>query len=209
MTQLLPTKGFVSYLKYLTNSSPIFVKKDIVLFKIINKTKTELSGVFWTKNWPKIGWALCLSNDWDSIQRLYNYKKDQMGSAAITFNSVFVCRKGWSKYWFCLYIVVFWTRSLLHYLAYTYGLWHGLRTPNEAFFHGNPKLLGSGRQFGQISFLGIWGIFGQYISTHFSTVSPLSIFSINPPLFLQKTKPLYPNSKQLFGIGIWIWAAKN
>ena len=119
MTQLLPTKGFVSYLKYLTNSSPIFDKKDIVLFKIINKTKTELSvsGVFWTKNWPKIGWALCLSNDWDSKQRLYNYKKDQMGSAAITFNSVFVCRKGWSKYWFCLYIVVFWTRSLLYYLA--------------------------------------------------------------------------------------------
>ena len=30
---------------------------------------------------------------------------------------VFVCRKGWSKYWFCLYIVVFWTRSLLYYLA--------------------------------------------------------------------------------------------
>ena len=63
MTQLLPTKGFVSYLKNLTNSSPIFVKKDIVLFKIINKTKTELSGVFWTKIWPKIGWVLCLSND--------------------------------------------------------------------------------------------------------------------------------------------------
>ena len=140
MTQLLPTKGFVSYLKYLTNSSPIFVKKDIVLFKIINKTKTELSGVFWTKNWPKIGWALCLSNDWDSIQRLYNYKKDQMGSAAITFNSVFVCRKGWSKYWFCLYIVVFWTRSLLYYLAAftSIYLWALARTTdalcNEAFF---------------------------------------------------------------------------
>ena len=43
MTQLLPTKGFVSYLKYLTNSSPIFVKKDIVrLFKIMNETKKEL-----------------------------------------------------------------------------------------------------------------------------------------------------------------------
>ena len=27
---------------------------------------------------------------------------------------------------------------------------HGLRTPNEAFFHQNTKLLGLGRQFGQI-----------------------------------------------------------
>jgi hypothetical protein len=33
-------------------------------------------------------------------------------------------------------------------------------------------------------------------------VSPLSMFSINQPLFLQKTKPLYPNPKYLFGI--WI-----
>jgi hypothetical protein len=30
----------------------------------------------------------------------------------------------------------------------------------------------------------------------------LSMFSINQPVFLQKTKPLYPNPKYLFGIGI-------
>ena len=47
-------------------------------------------------------------------------------------------------------------------------------------------------------FWGIWGIFGQTISTHFGTVSHLSMFSINQPLFLQKTKPLYPNPKYLF-----------
>ena len=91
------------------------------------------------------------------------------------------------------------------------GYFHGLRTPNEAFFHRNPKLLGLDRQFGQTiwadKFRGIWGIFGWFISTHFGTVSPLSMFSINQPLFLQT--PLYPNSKHLFGIGIWIWAAKN
>ena len=28
---------------------------------------------------------------------------------------------------------------------------HGLRTPNEAFFHRNPELLGLGRQIGQIN----------------------------------------------------------
>ena len=60
---------------------------------------------------------------------------------------------------------------------------HGLRTPKEAFFHRNPKLLGVGRQFGQINF----GAFGVFICTHFGILSPLSMFSINQPLFLQKS----------------------
>jgi hypothetical protein len=33
---------------------------------------------------------------------------------------------------------------------------------------------------------GIWGIFGQFISSHFGIVGPLSMFSINQTLFLQK-----------------------
>ena len=45
------------------------------------------------------------------------------------------------------------------------------------------------------------------ISTHFGTLCSLSMFSIIQPLFLQKTKPLYPHPKYLFGIGIW--ASKN
>ena len=40
---------------------------------------------------------------------------------------------------------------------------HGLRTPNEAFFHQNPKLLGLGRQFGQINF-GAFGVFSADLS---------------------------------------------
>ena len=49
---------------------------------------------------------------------------------------------------------------------------------------------------------GIWRIFGQFISTHFGTVSPLSMLSINQPLFLQKkTKPLYPNIYLGLGLG--------
>ena len=52
---------------------------------------------------------------------------------------------------------------------------HGLRAPNEAFFHHNPKVLG--RQFGQINFGAFrFGIFGRFISTHFGTVSPMSMF---------------------------------
>ena len=47
----------------------------------------------------------------------------------------------------------------------------------------------------------IWDIFGWFISTHFGTVIPLSMFSINQPLFLQKAKPLYPHPKYLSGLG--------
>ena len=54
-------------------------------------------------------------------------------------------------------------------------------------------------------FSGIWGIFGQPICTHSGTASPLSMFSIIQPFFLQKTKPLYPVSTSQ----IFIWAAKN
>ena len=51
-----------------------------------------------------------------------------------------------------------------------------------SLFYWNPELLGLARQIGQISII--------------------------QPLFLQKTKPLYPHSKYLFGIGIWLWATK-
>ena len=68
--------------------------------------------------------------------------------------------------------------------------------PNEAFFHQNPEILGLGRQFGQTPF-GTYAVF----SNHFGTVSPLSMFSINQQIFIQKTKPLCPNPKYLFGLG--------
>jgi hypothetical protein len=40
----------------------------------------------------------------------------------------------------------------------------GLRTPNEAFFHWNPKLLGLGRQNGQIN-SEAFGVFSAELST--------------------------------------------
>ena len=40
-------------------------------------------------------------------------------------------------------------------------------------------------------------IFGQTISTHFGTVSPLSMFSIIQPIFLQKIS-LYISTSQMF-----------
>ena len=73
-----------------------------------------------------------------------------------------------------------------------------------SLFSLKPQTFGLCRQFGQINF----GAFGVFLA-HIGTMSPLSMFSINQPLFLQKTKPLYPNPEYLSGIGIWIWAAKN
>ena len=52
-------------------------------------------------------------------------------------------------------------------------------------------LLSLGRQFGQINFEAFGVFFGQFISTHFDTASPLSMLSINQPLFLQKLSLLF------------------
>ena len=71
---------------------------------------------------------------------------------------------------------------------------HELRSPNEAFFYRNPKLFVVGQFWADI-FLGIWSIFGQFIGTHFGTVSTLSMFAIIQSLLSQKTKPLYPHPK--------------
>ena len=63
------------------------------------------------------------------------------------------------------------------------GFYHRLRTPNEW----------------ADKFWGTWDIFGPTISTLFGTVSPLSMFSIIQPLFLQKTKSLYHHPKYFLG----------
>jgi hypothetical protein len=79
---------------------------------------------------------------------------------------------------------------------------HGLRTPNEAFFPLKSRIFGLGQTNWADKLWGIWGMFGPTISTHFGTVSPLSMFSNIQPLFLQKTKLLHPHPKYLFWIGI-------
>jgi hypothetical protein len=62
------------------------------------------------------------------------------------------------------------------------------------------ETFGLGQTIWADKFWGIWDISGRFISTHFGTVSPLSMFFMNQPLFIQKTKPLYPNPKF-----IWDW----
>ena len=78
-----------------------------------------------------------------------------------------------------------------------------------SLFSSKSQTFGLGQTIWADKFWGIWGILEQFISTHFGTVSPLSMFSINQPLFLKNPKPLNPNPKYLFGIGIGIWVKKN
>ena len=79
-----------------------------------------------------------------------------------------------------------------------------LRTPNEDFFHRNPKLSGLGRQFGQINFVA-FGVFSADLSAPILIQwVPCPCFPlINNHYFYKKTKPLYMVSKaQIF---IWDW----
>jgi hypothetical protein len=65
------------------------------------------------------------------------------------------------------------TTVLLHWLALT----HGLQMPNEGIFYRNPKLLGLGRQFGQMSF-GAFGVFLANLS------APILVLWVPCPCFL-------------------------
>ena len=61
------------------------------------------------------------------------------------------------------------------------------RDAQRSLFSSKSPTFGHGQTIWTNKFWGIWGIFGQFISTHFGIVSPLSMFSINQALFLQKT----------------------
>ena len=88
------------------------------------------------------------------------------------------------------------------------GCWRGNEnhlTPNVLISttdYGRPIMLfwGLGLTIRADKYRGIWGIFDLFISTHFGTVSPLSMF-FSQQFFYQK-KPLYPNPKYLFATGI-------
>ena len=68
--------------------------------------------------------------------------------------------------------------NLSSFFCYSDSVDHGLRTPDEDFFSSKSQTFGLGQTNWPDTFWVIWGIFGRYISTHFGTVSPLSMFSI-------------------------------
>ena len=84
-----------------------------------------------------------------------------------------------------------------------FKIWNFVKLANHRMTYTRQKsrTFGLGQTNWADKFWGIWGIFGLIISPWFGTVSPLSMFSIIQPLLLQKTKPLYPNSKYLYGFG--------
>ena len=81
----------------------------------------------------------------------------------------------------------------------TYG--HGLRTPNEAFFHRNTNFLGLQTIWAD-KFL---GFFGRFVNTHFGTVGPLSIFFYQSTIFSTKNQA-FISEYQIF---IWDWDRKE
>ena len=108
-------------------------------------------------------------------------------------------------------ILSFWPywEILDYYAVFLHVTQHGLRTPNEAFLSSSKsQTFRLGQTNWADKFWGIFGIFSQTISTYFGTVSPLSMFSIIQPLFLQKPETSYPHPNYLCD-GILIWAANN
>ena len=87
---------------------------------------------------------------------------------------------------------------------------HGLRTPNEAFFHWNPKLLGLGRQIGQINFVA-FGVFSADLSAPILVLwVPCPCFPLINHYFYKKLSLYIPIPNIYLNIiGIWIWDAKN
>ena len=92
-------------------------------------------------------------------------------------------------------------KCILHLLFWMNQSSHGLRMPNDAFFPLKSRTFGLGQTIWEDKLWGIWGIFGRTFSTHFGTASPLSMFPMFKPIFLQKTKLLYPQLQ----INIWDW----
>ena len=77
---------------------------------------------------------------------------------------------------------------------------HGLRIPNEAFFHWNSKLLGLVRQIGQINF-GAFGVFLAELSLSLVHVFPCLCFPLFNHYFFKKLS-LYINNPNIYlGLG--------
>ena len=114
-------------------------------------------------------------------------KSGNNGASKIKKSNLKLCTNLWGTFKKCL--------GLSQGLFFLWKVCTNTRTTDtqKKLFSKIPKLLVLGRHFGLKIFWGIWGIFDRTISTHFGTVSSLSMFSIIQPLFLQKTKPLYYN----------------
>ena len=72
-----------------------------------------------------------------------------------------------SKFYFSFLIFIDYSSNKNRFGNTFINLYHGIRTPNEAFFHRNPKLFGLWQTIWAHKFWGNWGIFCWFISTQF------------------------------------------
>ena len=84
------------------------------------------------------------------------------------FENPYFCPEQWSMVRPTTYLV----HGIWMYGCTDYG--HPMKP-----FSSKSQTFGIGQTNWTDKFLDIWGIFGQTISTHFGTVSPVSMFSIN------------------------------
>ena len=89
--------------------------------------------------------------------------------------------------------------KVLHHISEKKDLLYDFERPMKPFA-SKSQTFGLGRTIWADKFWVIWGIFGQFISTYF-TVSPLSMFFINQPLFLQKLSLYIQIPKIHLGLG--------
>ena len=156
----------------------------------------------WSRSYTTRSDISCLHVNWSHVT---NHIKNKL-KHLIVYEKMRTCV--WASFIFILHIKEYQTVYTKKYNVMMENTDYGL--PMKSFSLKS-RTFGFGQTNWTDKFWGIWVIFGLFISTHFGTVSPLYMFSINQPLFLQKTKSLYPNPKYLFEIviWIWIWAAKS
>ena len=158
----------------------------------------------WSIDKSKISWSAALC--WLALSNWFK------SGSTFALNEVKhqICSKSYLQlFWVSVLCILLWRKRAS---PIAHASTHGLRCPsNEAFFHRKSNFWAWAYNLGRYILGHLGGIFGQFISTHLGTilwvyVSPLSMFSINQPLFQQTS--LYI-SKYLFGVGIRIWTAKN
>ena len=121
-------------------------------------------------------WAIIYFDGQKLVQEFSNQKKCKLWNPISIFRSFHFLKQTKTPTISQVFLSIFFFISVHHYLLATMHFMckqrrattiflisidaqlHGLRTPNEAFFHQNPKLLGLGRQIGQINVVA-FGVF--------------------------------------------------
>ena len=106
-----------------------------------------------------------------------------------------------NQFWMCMFVNHEGRNMNVYVIGFKFDWIHGLRTPNEAFFHWNPERLGLHRQIGQIN-SGEFGIFSAKPSAVLVQWVPCPCFTIFNHYFYKKLILYIHIHYYLF---IWDW----